>query len=51
MELKGGAKNYPQKQMGSLWTTQIIKLCPNSVMKNHGMNFFISSHFLKLVKC
>ena len=42
-------KNYAQKQMGLFWAIQITKLCPNSVLTNHGMNLFLSSHFwLKL---
>ena len=34
---------------GIFWAIQIAKLCPNSVLTNHGMNLFLSSHFwLKL---
>ena len=49
MELKKSAKNFAQKQMGLFWAIQIIKVCPNSVLTNYGMNLFLSSHFwLKL---
>ena len=49
MVLKKSAKNYVQKQMEPFWATKVIKLCPNLVLTNYGMNLFLSSHFsLKL---
>ena len=49
MEMKRSAKKYAKKQMGSLWTTQFIKLCPNSVLTNYVMNLLLKSKFwLKL---